>query len=196
MKDILFKIIQSEKILARFLNTLSLLEYIGARKILKSQHQEAITEKILAHAQEEIRHAQVLKRAALKLSPDLCATYVPESLLCGKEATHYFQTIDHALNERDSWQAYLFTTWLIEIRAVSLYTLFDEVLMENNKSAIFRGILQEEQNHLDEILSWLQTIPDHQAKMQQLKIIEEQAFLKWMESIESYLCAPCTFLTQ
>lgn len=188
MKEIITKLIQSPENYARFLNTLSLLEYIGTRKIIKSQHQDQLNEKILAHMSEEIRHAEVLKRAALKIAPQVCETYAAETLMCGREAWEYFQAVDHAaakeLNEQDSWNCYLYTTWLIETRAIRFYALFDDVLQQLGKPTIFRGILVEEHRHLDEIETCLQSIPGHDAKVAKLKSIEEQGFNNWMKAIE------------
>jgi hypothetical protein len=99
MKTILKRIIEDKEIYARFLNTLSLLEYVGARKILKSQSQDHIDEKVLAHISEELRHAQVLKRVALKNAPGICQTYAPAALFCGKEAFQYFQAVDQAVEK-------------------------------------------------------------------------------------------------
>lgn len=188
MKNILIKLIQSPENYARFLNTLSLLEYIGARKIIKSQHQDQLNEKILAHMSEEIRHAEVLKRAALKIAPQVCQTYAPEALICGREAWQYFQAIDQAaareLDEKNSWNCYLYTTWLIETRAINFYTLFEEVLQQQGKPSVFRGILVEEHRHLDEIATSLQNIPGHDAKLARLKVIEELEFKNWINAIE------------
>lgn len=183
MKNIILKIIQNQTIFAKFLNTLSLLEYIGARKILKSQAQEKINLILLDHAEEELRHAQVLKRAALKLVPQF-DTYSSETLLCGKQASQYFQTIDHTFNTLNPEHAYLYTTWIIEERALKFYSAFDEVLLENKMPTLFRGILIEEQNHLEVILAYLNNLPEAQSKMQQAKELEDHAFKTFLAAVE------------
>lgn len=160
MKSIIQKIVNSPVNYAKFLNTLSLLEYIGARKILKSQFQQTMNEKILAHAAEELRHARILKKAAFKIAPHACLTYQEHELLCGKQAIHYFQTIDRSVHQQikknDLFQAYLITTYLIEQRAISLYSLFETVLHQLNKTSPFRGILAEEYQHLNEIIGYIE----------------------------------------
>lgn len=187
MKTVLQKIVESTELLARFINTLSLLEYIGARKIIKSQPQESLNEEILAHMYEEVRHAQVLKRAALKLAPELCATYAKTALLKGDAACRYIQTVDHAAQEafaeRDPWRSYLYTTFLVEERANSLYPMIDEVLSAAGKNPLFRGILEEEQRHLAEISAWLKEIPEGEAKILQLRTIEVTAFEQWSDAL-------------
>ncbi len=187
MQQLLKKIINVPDKYARFLNTLSLLEYIGARKIIKSQKQQQLNEKLLAHISEELRHAWILKRAALKISSQ-CDNYETSNLLCGPEAMHYFQTIDHAavtqLQESDLWNCYLFTTLLLELRALEFYSAFEQVLQELGKPSIFRGILAEENRHLQEMLEWIHLIPDHDAKLKQLKKIETTEFLVFMQAVE------------
>jgi hypothetical protein len=46
-------IVVDKKLHARWLNTFSYLEYIGFRKIVKSQMAEALTNKVISHALEE-----------------------------------------------------------------------------------------------------------------------------------------------
>lgn len=196
MKTTLHKIIRSPLIHARFINTLSLLEYIGARKIIKSQQQTQITVDILAHMVEELRHAQILKRAALKLAPQLCATYAPEALFCGEAACRYIQTLDHAaeklFNERDPWPSYLYTTLLIEERANKVYPQIDKVLQENGKPTLFRGILVEEERHLQEINHCLKTIPDAENRATILRPIEQNAFADFVSAMEEALSMQVT----
>jgi hypothetical protein len=191
MKKIVEKIIQIPFLYARLLNTLSLLEYIGGRKIIKSQQQETINYNILAHAAEELRHAQVLKKAALKLEPDLCKTYAAHSLLCGAEACDYFQKIDHAAiietQETDAWKSYLYTSYLIETRAIKFYKLFEEVLAEHHQMSVFRGILIEENRHLDEIEMLLKQVITNNFKLKILQDFEEQTFNQLIEVINNYV---------
>lgn len=188
MEKLLQKIITTPTIYARFLNTLSLLEYIGARKILKSQQHQHLTSKLLSHIGEELRHAQILKRAALKIEPNLCNTYTPESLLCGNAAHHYFQTVDHApiheLNEHNPWHCYLYTTCIIEIRALAFYTTFETALRTLEKPSVFRGILAEEERHLEEVKNWLSAIPNYEQNLQRLKNIEEKEFAVFLLEVE------------
>lgn len=185
------KMMASDMIYARFLNTLSLMEYTGARKIIKSQPQQHIHKKILDHMAEEMRHAQVLKRAAMKVAPGVCDTYEPDTLFCGVEAYQYFQTVDHAakqaLNVRDPWQCYLYTTFLIEIRVLMFYAAFEKALLESGKPSVFRSILAEEKNHLEEVSGWLSEIPDYEKNKETLKKIEEEAFEKFLLAIKYHL---------
>lgn len=191
MKKLIEIIIQTPHLYARLLNTLSLLEYIGSRKIIKSQQQETINYNILAHAAEELRHAQVLKKAALKLESDLCQTYAAHSLLCGAEACNYFQKIDHAIiiatKESDAWKSYLYTSYLIETRAIKFYKLFEEVLAEHHQMSVFRGILIEENRHLDAIELLLRQVTANNINLKKLQNFEELAFNQFIDAINNYV---------
>lgn len=191
MEKLLENIIATPVIYARFLNTLSLLEYIGARKILKSQHYQLLNTKLLSHMSEEMRHAQILKRAAMKISPD-CDTYMPKTLLCEGAAYHYFQTVDHApaaeFNEHNPWHCYLYTTSVIEIRALNFYGIFEKVLKKLGNPSVFRGILAEEKRHLEQVSDWLHAIPNYSARhLERLKEIEEREFGVFLSAVEDYV---------
>lgn len=178
------------------MNTLSFLEYIGARKILKSQKQESISSELLAHISEEIRHAQILKKVALKLSNGTLVTYSEEHLLCGRQAVRYAQQVDHAAEKlwggSDHWQSYLYTTLLLEERANQLYPLYDEALEATGRSTVFQGILREEALHLESVLGSLgvaPTVPPNSEvqaeRLNALRTFEEAAFAEFLTSLEA-----------
>lgn len=192
MIHLLEKIIHSRELLAKLLNTLSLLEYIGCRKILKSQMQESITENILTHAAEELRHARLLKKYALKLEPIICASYQPHALFCGIEACQYFQNIDHAscslLKHTHPYNSYLFTTYLIEMRALSFYQIFEQQIQEHTGKSYFKGILFEENKHLREIASLLKQSSVNHSHLEALRKIEGIEFDYLIERMRQTLC--------
>jgi hypothetical protein len=158
-KKILTEVVNRPEIHGKFLNTLSLLEYIGARKIMKSQDEARITPTTLAHMTEEIRHAQIIKKLALKVSSDSVKTYAEESLICGLEARAYIQAIDHAaasvVGPKSSWVNYLLTTLVIEERAQELYPFYDELLIPLGLGGPLKAIFREEEGHLEQVIAAL-----------------------------------------
>jgi rubrerythrin len=194
---------------ARFLNTISLLEYMGARKILKSQNEDKISAQTLAHTAEEIRHAQTFKKLALKMSAGKLTSYGEEHLLCGEEAKEYFQAIDQAVHNEtgaDPFTNYLYTTLLIEERANQVYPIYEPILARAGYPGVLKAIIQEEDTHLKEILTSLQEQgkgkekPSPQAqsaagsakaasisvdKMIELRMLEAAAFEKFISSVYS-----------
>jgi hypothetical protein len=144
---------------ARFANTLSMLEYIGARKILKSQRAGDMTLDTLSHAAEEIRHAQLLKRLALTLSDGALTTWEDGQVLQGPLARAYFQGIDAScaavLGAPDPVSNYALTTLLIEERATALYPAWADLLDGLGVPHRLRALIREEEGHLADIRGWL-----------------------------------------
>jgi hypothetical protein len=155
----LTKIVSQPDVHGKFLNTLSLLEYIGARKIMKSQDEAQITPTTLAHMTEEIRHAQILKKLALKVGGASVKTYSEESLFCGREGREYIQAIDakacEVIGDKNSWVNYLLTTLIIEERAQELYPFYDNLLIPLGLGGPLRAIFREEEGHLEQVIQAL-----------------------------------------
>jgi hypothetical protein len=142
-------ILRDSHLHARWLNTFSFLEYIGLRKIMKSQRAETMSAAVLGHAVEEGRHALGLKKLALKIGGAAFDTYAPESMLCAEEAEDYFQTLDHACEtafmdrpeDERSKLTYLYVTWLVEIRALEVYGLYKAALAQTEIAGKLDGLL-------------------------------------------------------
>lgn len=158
-KKCLQQLIQKPDLHGKFLNTLSLLEFIGARKIMKSQQEELITPTVLSHATEEIRHAQIIKKLAIKVGGKSVITYGPQSVLCGAEARNYIHGIDYkaqeVLGEADSWRNYLLTTLVVEERAQELYPYYDALLATIGMGGPLQTIVREEVGHLEDVIEKL-----------------------------------------
>ncbi|MEW6055353.1 MAG: hypothetical protein AB1540_01965 [Bdellovibrionota bacterium] len=140
---------------ARLVNTFSFMEYIGARKIMKSQIEDRISESLLSHMAEEIRHAQVLKRLALKMSGGELGSYTSNHILGGHAAHEYMQAVDRGASDilatKDTWLAYTCATWLIEERAMRVYPSYEATLERLGFSGYLRGILRDEEKHLADV---------------------------------------------
>src|ERR1700749_1950038 len=81
LNNILPAIIADNELHAKWLNTLSLMENTGARKISASEDPVTVTYIILKHAAEEHRHAFYLKKQIEKTGKELCPTYANEYLV-------------------------------------------------------------------------------------------------------------------
>ena len=191
-RSILKRLVENKELHARFLNTISLMEYMGARKIVKSQLERNIDSEVLAHMTEEIRHAQIFKKMALKLSDGHLKTYSDEYLLAGPEGRAYIQSVDQsvaaALQGENSYLNYLLSTLLIEERANQVYPYYAELMEPLGFSGHLRTIMREEENHLDQIKEAL--LGSNKIMSQQLealRMIEQQAFDFMMTSVEANL---------
>jgi hypothetical protein len=160
-KQTLADLVQVPELHGKFLNTLSLLEYIGARKIMKSQKEAEITPTVLGHMVEEIRHAQIVKKLALKIGGPSLKSYDESALLCGDEGRAYIQAIDkkaeEVLGQKDSVANYLLTTLIIEERAQEIYPLYDQLLAPLGLNGPLKAIFREEEEHLFQVTEMLKT---------------------------------------
>ena len=191
-KSTLSRLVKRPSLHARFINTISLMEYMGARKIVKSQEERGVTSEILAHITEEIRHAQVFKKMALKLSDGKLTTYGDHHLLAGAEGRSYIQSVDQsvaaALRGENTYLNYLLSTLLIEERANSVYPFYLDLLEPFGMAGPIRGILREEEHHLEEMHRALADVPGLDAnQMAALKLIEEEAFQNLINAVDFQL---------
>lgn len=169
-KSLIQKIVLTPENHARWLNTLSFLEHIGSRKIIKSQKSEKLDLMVLEHIAEETRHAFYIKKLAQKISPDTCPTYEEDYLLAGNNAEKYFQQLDQKISEILSRQyagqgisllTYLYVTLLVEERAIGVYRVYETVLEENHFAISVKPILAEEQRHLKQMRELLSEYDAH-----------------------------------
>ena len=181
---------------ARFLNTVSFLEYVGARKIMKSQAGADFDLELLSHVAEESKHAWLVKRLAMKVDAKAARTYSPEHLLCPVEAEGYIQSIDAAaqseLEDFDSsdatyskdWLNYLYTSLIIEERADLFYGVYAQVLEELGLAGTVRAILKDETKHLAAMESRIEK-HDSEARrrLEKLRAIEHKAFGAWQDAL-------------
>jgi len=198
LKNVLNSLIADPPRHARWLNTVALLEYTGARKMLKSQASQRMSEMILRHAAEESRHAHFFKRCALRIDPEVGEEFTAESLLCGDAAKAYFYQLDHGVCERLaagglagddlSYASYLYVTTLIEERADWLYPTYQKLLREAHLPISLVGIIAEEEGHLKEMMVALASVDDHfETRLEQLRPFEAGLF-------EQFLAALCAEL--
>jgi rubrerythrin len=174
---------------ARWLNTLSLLEFIGARKISRTIADRHPSLEVLGHLADETRHAMAFKRLACEVAGRDVSEY-----LCAQEATAWFQMLDRelaawatqALGRADVRLNYLLTTTLVEQRAMLLYPLYKAATRQASVRAELGKIVTEEQSHRRDIEETCQRllkdagVPD----FSEPKAIEERLFGKLLAALE------------
>ena len=167
---------------ARWLNTLSLMENSGARKISASEHKKEVTLIILKHAAEEHRHAFYLKKQISKLTVDACPTYADQYVFVCK----YLKSILHLSGNELKFAAYLLVTYAIEVRADELYPIYQEVLDKAGSKVNVKSIILEEEGHLEEMLTQLKNFsPDWQKHADKAVEFETKLFNDWVKSLEN-----------
>ncbi|MEQ8907338.1 hypothetical protein [Ekhidna sp.] len=195
LKELINQIVSSPELHAKWLNSLSMMENTGARKISASEHQHLVDEIVLKHAAEEARHAYYLKSQIKKTGYEGCKTYLSHELLAPIQSFQYLHALDAAIsrylkNELGftgnelKYAAYLLVTYAIEVRADDLYPVYEEVLKANGSKISVRMIVVEEQGHLEEMIQQMDKFfgnwKQHAVFVESL---EQRLFEKWISAI-------------
>lgn len=196
LKQLFSKIIASPEVHARLLNTLSLMENTGARKISASEHSTDVTLIILKHAAEEHRHAYYLKKQISKINESLCPTYAYEYLLAPASSRLYLNKLDtevcrylkNTLNLSGTdlkFAAYLLVTYAIEVRADELYPVYQDALDAAQSKVNVKSIILEEEGHLEEMLKQLKDFSlEWEIYAEAALKIEAKLFNDWVNALE------------
>jgi len=195
MEHIIIKIVQNKKNHAKWLNTLSFMENAGARKISRSEDVQKVSLIQLKHAAEEHRHAYYLKKQIAKLHSDDLPYYFNHQLLAATHTRYYLHALDikcckylkQNLNLYGAdlkYAAYLFVTYVIEVRADDLYPIYQSVLTKFNQKVMVKSIIIEEEGHLEEMISELENFhPDWKLHAQEIQNMELGLFENWKQAI-------------
>jgi len=199
LKSLFTHIVNNDTVHARWLNTLSLMENTGARKISASEDPATVTYIILKHAAEEHRHAFYLKKQIEKIEGVALPTYAPEYLLAATHSKRYFNQLDidvcRYIKEKLAltgtelrFAAYLLVTYAIEVRADELYPVYQEVLTDASSKVNVKSIILEEEGHLEEMLNQLQQFSaDWQVHADKAVAIETRLFNAWVSQVGAEL---------
>ena len=166
LNKILPRIIADDDLHCRWLNTLSLMENTGARKISQSEDPLTVTYIILKHAAEEHRHAFYLKKQLTRFVTTACPTYAPEYLLAPQFSKFYLNQLDidvcrylkkelKLTGSELRFAAYLLVTYAIEVRADELYPVYQQELEHMGSKINVKSIILEEEGHLEEMIAQL-----------------------------------------
>ena len=198
MEVILRSIVKEPELHARWLNTLSLLEFMGTRKIARSAGGASLDETRLRHLAEEARHAQFFKMMIRRVKPDANWNYSREYLFCGFAGARYFNSLDagvkkfldqkeyvqkfSALEKTDLF--YNYVTVLIEERAGEIYELYENILRETQSPIRLSGIIGEEERHLEDMYSGLRSLDEEFLKnLDDLRLKERTLFTRFEKSL-------------
>jgi hypothetical protein len=185
-------VIKDDELHARWLNTFSYLEYVGFRKIIKSQRADTLSRAFLNHALEEGGHAFLLKNMAVKVGGKAFDYYTQETMLCPEAASAYFQNLDHGCDEKfaalpdaeRSKIVYHYVTWLIERRALDVYGRYKDMLGTSPLAAQLDDLLGEEVGHLRQVEALLAASdPEHEARAPALEAFEQDLFSTFVAAL-------------
>lgn len=192
---LLLKILErviSEKVLhSRWLNTLSYLEYIGTRKILKSLPAHILSKTFLEHINEEARHSLFFKNLALKVGHKNLS-FKEHELLAPKAGNDYFQQIDRytlKFSFSNPVISYLYTTYIVEQRALVVYSLYNDTLKRKAGSFSIESVLNDEREHCDFVFEKIQKIdPLWEKNLEDMIHFEHQKYFALLIAFEKEVC--------
>jgi len=201
LKDILNLIINDNALHAKWLNTLSLMENTGARKISASEDPLTVTYIILKHAAEEHRHAFYLKKQIEKVADNTCPTYAGDFLLAPAYSKYYLNQLDiqvcrylkYALRLSGTelrFAAYLLVTYAIEVRADELYPVYQQALDDAGSKVNVKSIILEEEGHLEEMINQLKHFSPQWEEHAKIAVeYESRLFNDWVDALSEELIA-------
>ncbi|MBS1529257.1 MAG: hypothetical protein JSU01_03025 [Bacteroidetes bacterium] len=196
--ELLLHIVQDAPLHARWLNTLSLMENTGARKISACEDPETVTYIILKHAAEEHRHAFYLKKQIEKVG-EACPTYSQQYLLAANSSRHYLNQLDVeacrylktelGLKGKElRFAAYLLVTYAIEVRADELYPVYQDALDKVSSKVNVKSIILEEEGHLEEMINQLKSFsPNWELHANKAVEMESRLFNQWINELSKEL---------
>ncbi len=170
---------------ARFLNTLSLMEHIGSRKIMASQSRGGVLNaETLQHLAEETRHAFFFKRAAEALAGRPLG-YENSDCLAPAQVRHYMARLDARIARAAKGRsAYLFMSYIVEVRAVLFYNLYDRVLKTAGRSLKLTSLLAEEKSHLADMRAQL-AAPGLESQLAAFSAHKNKLFARLLDGLEA-----------
>jgi hypothetical protein len=200
LANLLNHIIQDNSLHAKWLNTLSMMENTGARKISASENKTGVTLMVLKHAAEEARHAYYLKKQIGKLSGESCPDYSAKCLLSPFASMHYMESLDMQVcrylkdtygfeGQQLKFGAYLLVTYAIEVRADELYAVYQDALTNSKSKVNVKSIIAEEVTHLAEMLSQMESFFQEgwEAPAKKACKIENGLFDNWIKELDAGL---------
>ncbi|WP_207426202.1 hypothetical protein [Pedobacter sp. SYSU D00535] len=199
LQQLLDQIVRSPEIHCKWLNTLSLMENTGARKISACEHKTDVTLIVLKHAAEEHRHAYYLKKQIGKIAEEGFSTYADEYLVAPVESRLYLNKLDvnvcrylkctlNLTGPELRFGAYLLVTYAIEVRADELYPIYQAALDSEKSKVNVKSIIMEEEGHLEEMIAQLKSFSeDWEQHAQQAVEIETELFNDWVQALEAEL---------
>ncbi len=195
LSKIVNKLVPDNQLHAKWLNSLSMMENTGARKISKYEDPVHTNIIVLKHAAEEARHAYYLKKQISKLVKDACPDYSYPYLIAPVESYHYLQQLDvqacrylkiklNLAGRELKHGAYLLVTYAIEVRADMLYSIYQEALTSHKSKVNVKSIIAEEEGHLEEMQRMLEVFhPQWQQLAGDMCAVENKLFEIWIKAI-------------
>ncbi len=149
-----------------WLRSLSYLEYIGYRKMVKAVPYSEVNGGVFHHLSDEIQHSFMLKEVANR---SLVVPKMPEAVFekLVSIAEEYFQGIDsmahdwvaQKMGKEDSYSCYLWVSFMVEKRAMKVYPQYFSTLTESPIKLVIQKIIKDESEHLSYLENQMKYLP-------------------------------------
>lgn len=176
---------------ARFLNTLSMLEHMGSRRIMLTRGAGNLDQTTLKHMAEESRHAFYFKRQADRFSGRSLG-YVDADMIAPAHGRMYFRRLEariaaDARNDADpSRVTYLFMSLIVEFRAIWAFAVYQARLDQAGIRLSLKSLMAEEQGHLAEMAESLERLgAAPPARVSRFLDVERALFARLLAGLEN-----------
>lgn len=167
--------------------------------MLKSLPAHILSRSFLDHINEEARHSLFFKRLAEKQAKT-SLSFKEHEMLVPQSASDYFQKVDHysmKFSFSNPVINYLYTTYIVEQRALALYSLYDEVLKKKQAGFSLRPVLNDEKKHLDFVFEKIQkTDPLWEKNLEEISYFEHQKYFSFLIALEEELLTKSSLASQ
>jgi rubrerythrin len=180
-----------------WLKSLSYLEYIGYRKMVKAVPYSEVNHGVYHHLNDEIQHSFMLRELAEKSLGENSLT--PETLKAMTQiAEDYFQGIDakahrdviKVLGTENHYLCYLGVSYAVEKRAMKVYPHYFSKLGDPSLKHVLQKIIKDESEHLSYLEGIINRFPP-------IDFLRDTSFLKAEEEhFHFYLEAMNEFFQQ
>lgn len=187
------QIIQSPSQHHLWLRSLSYLEYIGYRKMVKAVPYTKISTGVYHHLSDEIQHSFMLREIADKQF-GLSLPIEQVTSLVGI-AENYFQGLDSQvddwiktnLGKEDAYASYVWVSYTIEKRAMKVYPQYLAKLNNPALKLVVQKIIKDEADHLSYLGEVIEQFPEEIGlKNTPVLDIEERCFDGFLEKMDHY----------
>lgn len=176
-----------------WLRSLSYLEYIGYRKMVKAVPYAKISTGVYHHLSDEIQHSFMLREIADKQFGITLPMEQVTSLV--GIAENYFQGLDSQVDEwieqglgkKDAYASYVWVSYTIEKRAMKVYPQYLAKLQNQPLKLVVQKIIKDEADHLSYLTEVIDQFPESIGlKKAPVLDIEERCFDGFLEKMQDY----------
>lgn len=176
-----------------WLRSLSYLEYIGYRKMVKSVPYTKVNTGVYHHLSDEIQHSFILREIADKqFGLALPITQVTDLVSI---AESYFQGLDSQiddwiqskLGQKDPYSSYVWVSYSIEKRAMKVYPQYLAKIKEAPLKLVIQKIIKDEAEHLNYLEKVIREFPENiSLDSSPVLEIENQCFEGFLSKMHQY----------